>query len=121
MPTPPRGTPSPEMRHSTKPKVNPTREEIIALTNSKVNDIGTSHRVLEKLRYVIIGEPYTVRSLSTALLQTAQSKAVKKGPLLDSLRAIAILLTEISEDQEADTIARKVTEWNSQPTTSAVR
>ncbi|KIJ31604.1 hypothetical protein M422DRAFT_266634 [Sphaerobolus stellatus SS14] len=76
-----------------------TREEILKDSISPVKNVKTSKQYLENKCLVISGEPYTVSSLSSALLHLSQSSRVLKAAI-DGMRAIAILMEEISVVEE---------------------
>ncbi|KIJ24349.1 hypothetical protein M422DRAFT_56436 [Sphaerobolus stellatus SS14] len=81
----------------------------------KARDVPTAKECLEAQNMVIVGDQYTIQSLSTALLHLSQTAGVKTN-LMDGMRAVAILMVEAAKVTETGDIARRIVEQMVLPT-----
>ncbi|KIJ36576.1 hypothetical protein M422DRAFT_260915 [Sphaerobolus stellatus SS14] len=85
------------------------------LQKMRVRDVQMAKECLEAQNMVIVGDQYTIQSLSTALLPLSQTAGVK-ATLMDSMRAVAILMVEAAKVTESEEVARRITEQMVLPT-----
>ncbi|KAF8583134.1 hypothetical protein K439DRAFT_1507237 [Ramaria rubella] len=88
------------------PYTKQLRVDLIDKWKGRVKDIQTAKKFLETNNMVVIGEPYNIHGLSTALLHIAQSAGLK-ATTAEGIRAVALLITESSID-EAKAVAEEI-------------
>lgn len=107
-PTPRSGTPG-VATTKTRQKEPTTRELASDPAAGAVRDAQMAKSFLERTLMVPKGDPYTVTSLSTALLHIAHSSGTKDA-MVEGMKAVATLMKFVAQDEVVEEVACRVAE-----------
>jgi len=77
------------------------KEDLVKDSQSNIKNLGSAKKWLIDNRHVIEGEPATIGSMATALLQISSGSTLVVRDMINGIRAVAIYMEELGKEEQA--------------------